>query len=450
MICNCRYAEVFFPGREDLTRPGVHYQRLLEAFARSGRLAPPECGTEAWVRWRQERHHHLDEPFEIGLADGRCFRATERPTAEGGTVSVFAEVTDLKAKEAALEASERRFRSLVENMRGIIFCRGVAGDGPHGYGEDGARLYGVDAPRFAGTADEGGHARIAAWYEAVHPEDRPAYLAAEARRKALGEPYALAYRVTHPGTGEERWMREVAWVVEDPAAGRTYFDSYIIDITEQKRTEERVREAALRDPLTGLPNRALFRDRLATRAGGAGTRAARSRCCSSTWTTSSASTTASATPPVTGCCARSASGWGASRPATPWRGSAGTSSRSCRHPRGSRTRPRSWRGVWWSAAPPFALSEVLPTLMGCRNWRSSTAAVTSSCACAGDTQWRGDVDEVHDRAAKDQPEGVGVVRQHDLHHFGRRLGGTLRCQVHSKLDSQGSTSGVRRDLRVES
>ena len=29
-----------------------------------------------------------------------------------------------------------------------------------------------------------------------------------------------------------------------------------------------------------------------------------------------------------------------------------------------------------------------------------------------------DVDEVHHRAAKDEAKWIGVVRQHDLHHFG--------------------------------
>ena len=45
-------------------------------------------------------------------------------------------------------------------------------------------------------------------------------------------------------------------------------------------------------------------------------------------------------------------------------------------------------------------------------------------AMAGDRA--GDVDQVHHGAAEDEPERVGVVRQHDLNHFGRRLRRTLR------------------------
>ena len=49
----------------------------------------------------------------------------------------------------------------------------------------------------------------------------------------------------------------------------------------------------------------------------------------------------------------------------------------------------------------------------------------------------GDVDQVHDRAAQDVAERIGVVRQDDLHHLGRRLGRALGREVH-----RDSVSGV--------
>ena len=54
-------------------------------------------------------------------------------------------------------------------MRDIIFCHGTQGDGRYGYDDGGAALYGVDAQKLAGTVDEQGRARIATWYDAVHP-----------------------------------------------------------------------------------------------------------------------------------------------------------------------------------------------------------------------------------------------------------------------------------------
>jgi hypothetical protein len=65
--------------------------------------------------------------------------------------------------------------------------------------------------------------------------------------------------------------------------------------------EQRQRQMAHTDPLTGLPNRRAFDDALDSAVAGA----ARSRCCSSTSTGSSRSTTRSDTRSAMRCCARS-------------------------------------------------------------------------------------------------------------------------------------------------
>ena len=95
----------------------------------------------------------------------------------------------------------------------------------------------------AGTADPDRRALVGLWYASIHPEDVGPYLQAERRRKESLEPYALDYRITHPVTRDPRWVREVAWAVEDRPAGRVYFDSYIVDITALKRNEQALRES---------------------------------------------------------------------------------------------------------------------------------------------------------------------------------------------------------------
>ena len=71
--------------------------------------------------------------------------------------------------------------------------------------------------------------------------DRDAYRAAEHARAKLGKGYIIEYRYKHALSGEYRWARETAAAPYDTASGRRLFDSYILDITEQKRAEAALR-----------------------------------------------------------------------------------------------------------------------------------------------------------------------------------------------------------------
>lgn len=62
--------------------------------------------------------------------------------------------------------------------------------------------------------------------------------------------------------GELFWASGVMWAIKDGVGNLRGLSKLIRDITEQKAMEDKIRYQSLHDPLTGLPNRRAFTDRL--------------------------------------------------------------------------------------------------------------------------------------------------------------------------------------------
>ena len=167
----------------------------------------------------------------------RSFRVVELLTAAGGLIGVYIDVTEEHRAEQVAREGEDRLRALFENLRNIAYCHGQQGTNRTSYDQAGVRIYGRDAPALFGTISTDGVADVDMWHAVIHPDDRPRYLELERRRREQGEFYDIEFRFIHPATGQTRWAREVAWVVDDPHGVRS-FDSYIIDITEAKQRED--------------------------------------------------------------------------------------------------------------------------------------------------------------------------------------------------------------------
>ena len=98
--------------------------------------------------------------------------------------------------------------------------------------------------------------------EIIHPEDRG--ISSEHARRALEEgleSYTLERRYVR-ADGFVVWNLTSVSLVRDSRGDPSHFVCLHQDVTERKALEERLRHRAFHDPLTDLPNRALFLDRL--------------------------------------------------------------------------------------------------------------------------------------------------------------------------------------------
>jgi diguanylate cyclase (GGDEF)-like protein/PAS domain S-box-containing protein len=152
--------------------------------------------------------------------------------------------------EAALRASELRLRRLIDTVPAMISAVDHGGrlsliNSAH------KELYGIDPAMVTGkTLSE------------VHGEDQAAqHLVLNAKVFETGETVpSFEHEVIAPGANRERILLTIKSPLFDDAGRVAEVVTVSLDITELKQAEAQMRHQAGHDSLTGLPNRALFRD----------------------------------------------------------------------------------------------------------------------------------------------------------------------------------------------
>jgi len=102
IIANSRYRQMYGGAIE----PGQRFEDILEQLAAGGISEINGMPRAEWLRQRLERHRRAEGFFEQRYREGRWMRVSERRTADGHTVGVFADITELKDRQTELEEAK--------------------------------------------------------------------------------------------------------------------------------------------------------------------------------------------------------------------------------------------------------------------------------------------------------------------------------------------------------
>ena len=296
VLCNRRYARSFtdFERFEDIA--GMRFEDLVRSSLAKGEVIEPafQGDVEAWVTERVRRHRNPGpEPRLLLLGDRRWFSVSEQHTASGGIVGVRRDISAQKQLEQrqAMEHAVTLLLAESETLRAVMpkiiqtICETLNWDCGACWVWDKqdqllrcAESWSVASPEvreFMASSSEQSYAsgsgkfirRVWATGEPIWIADvsgEPGFVRADIAAKAgLRGAFAFPIRIGAELHGVmEFYIRDVRR--SDPAllAVTRSIGSQIGQFIARKAAEDETRQLAFYDPLTSLPNRRLFIDRL--------------------------------------------------------------------------------------------------------------------------------------------------------------------------------------------
>jgi len=231
------------------------FPRTVEAWEKT--IHPEDRGR---VSAAAARHFQTGEPFfeeyRVQTREGRIVHwhhsgslLPAEPGRPARSIGTVADISGRRQIEEALKVSERRYRALFERNLAGVYRSTIEG-----------RILDCNEAfaRIFGCASREEVLRQAAWDFYVKPEDRRAAIAKLVERQNLTN-YELCLKRKD---GSLVWVLQNENLTEGSDGLLSVIEGTIIDISERKRAEEQVKHLAFHDPLTNLPNRLLFNDRL--------------------------------------------------------------------------------------------------------------------------------------------------------------------------------------------
>jgi len=115
VVCNTRYRE-YFAELSDMVEPGNAFVDIVKAAVERGFFPDAVAGQEGWLTGLLERRSAASGVREQHMKNGLWLQISDHRTKEGGIVSIYTDVSELKNREAELSAQSAILEATLENM----------------------------------------------------------------------------------------------------------------------------------------------------------------------------------------------------------------------------------------------------------------------------------------------------------------------------------------------
>ena len=212
---------------------GTHFNDYVDAIYPLIENMTADGTREAWLAKRKTFFAAADGSHEVKTKTGRWYLITERRTEEGGTVTIYTDITKLKLAEQERELSENRLAQAQKLARIGVFEWDVERRDMF-WSDILYEIVGLPAGSPALELDQ--------FILLVHPSNRDLVRSTLKRLLNSGGQYNQEYQIIRPD-GETRSVRAEARAITDRAGRVVRILGSLHDQTETKRVERALRRA---------------------------------------------------------------------------------------------------------------------------------------------------------------------------------------------------------------
>ena len=243
IVCNKQYAEIYGLTEEQV-KPGTTLRQILEY--RTAQGTGREDFTKSVDAWIDEIVANKRYQGISKLANGRYISVVHRPMDGGGWLSTHEDITERRLAEQELDETKSFLNSIIANIPVAVVVKDAITRNLVLVNRQFEAMVGLPQSEIVGK-----HA-----FDLYNKRDAELFDQADRQAVALNTGVTSnEYEVEIPTRGT-RVLATSRIVIRDKDGAPKYLALVIEDITERKRSEQRIAFMAHHDALTGLANRA--------------------------------------------------------------------------------------------------------------------------------------------------------------------------------------------------